>query len=78
MQSVPAGPPARAVAAPAVDARQHALSWLFMLRMEQEKIDRELPASVARARAAGATWSEIAEPLGMTRQGATKRFGGEV
>jgi hypothetical protein len=35
-----------------------------------------LADEVERARQAGASWSEIGQALGMTRQGAFQRFGG--
>lgn len=33
--------------------------------------------SVARAREEGATWAEVGEALGVTRQAAQQRFGGD-
>lgn len=36
---------------------------------------RSLADEVERARQAGASWSEIGQALGMTRQGAFQRFG---
>ena len=36
---------------------------------------RSLADGVERARHAGASWSEIGQALGMTRQGAFQRFG---
>ena len=36
---------------------------------------RSLAEEVERARQAGASWSEIGQALGMTRQGAFRRFG---
>jgi hypothetical protein len=36
---------------------------------------RSLAEEVERARHAGASWSEIGQALGMTRQGAFQRFG---
>ena len=36
---------------------------------------RSLSDAVERARHAGASWSEIGQALGMTRQGAFQRFG---
>ena len=36
---------------------------------------QSLADEVERARHAGATWSEIGQALGMTRQGAFQRFG---
>lgn len=38
------------------------------------RAERELTKSVGRARAHGATWEEVGLALGMTRQGAAKRF----
>jgi hypothetical protein len=36
---------------------------------------RALDDAVERARGAGASWSEVGQVLGMTRQGAFQRFG---
>jgi len=36
--------------------------------------ERDLSKAVGRARAHGATWEEVGLAVGMTRQGATKRF----
>jgi hypothetical protein len=38
--------------------------------------ERQLDKGVRAARQHGATWEDIATALGMTRQGASKRFGG--
>lgn len=40
--------------------------------------DRTLHALIAQAREKGATWAQIGELLGMTRQAAQKRFQGKV
>lgn len=40
-------------------------------------ISDELRAAVKRARAAGATWQNIADVFGTTRSAAQQRFGGE-
>ena len=40
-----------------------------------EAARRSLADEVERARHAGASWSEIGQALGMTRQGAFQRFG---
>ena len=37
--------------------------------------ERELEATVATAREAGLSWDELANLVGMTRQGASKRYG---
>lgn len=36
---------------------------------------RSLEAAVDRARSAGASWSEVGQAVGMSRQGAFQRFG---
>lgn len=38
--------------------------------------EKDLRASVQRARDEGATWQEIGDALGITRQAAQQRFGG--
>ncbi|GAA1388357.1 hypothetical protein GCM10009599_01390 [Luteococcus peritonei] len=45
---------------------------------ELERAERGLGAAVARARAEGATWQQVAEVLGVSRQAAFKRFGHAV
>lgn len=40
--------------------------------------ERSLHLLVAEARAAGMTWAQVGEVLGVTRQAAQKRFGGQV
>lgn len=52
--------------------------YLTTLRNTQRMIktlEADLPVLVAQARAVGDTWSTIGEALGMTKQGAVKRFG---
>ncbi|WP_405097987.1 hypothetical protein [Micromonospora sp. NBC_01412] len=39
-------------------------------------LNQELADEILACRLAGATWSEIGERLGMTKQGAQKRWGG--
>lgn len=40
-----------------------------------EHVEHELHAAVGRARAAGATWQDIGDALGVTRASAQQRFG---
>ncbi|NHN56235.1 hypothetical protein G9U51_10660 [Calidifontibacter sp. DB0510] len=54
------GAPIRAITA-AVDRRQ--------------RVETEIAEHVAAARAAGFSWAVIGEALGVTRQGALKRYG---
>jgi hypothetical protein len=42
----------------------------------EEFVDDLAHARIADARASGASWAEISERLGVTRQAAHKRFGG--
>jgi hypothetical protein len=51
------------------------LSLLLDLR---DELDAGLGRAVAELRASGFSWSEIARPLGMTRQAAQQRWGGPV
>lgn len=44
-------------------------------RLMVEEAERWMRQSVADARAAGCSWTSIAEELGVTRQAATQRFG---
>jgi hypothetical protein len=45
------------------------------LHAAELRIRAELPAAVAVARAAGASWADIGTALGMSRQAAHERFG---
>lgn len=49
------------------------LSRLVRVRAD---IDRRIAASVDRLRDAGATWQQIAAELGISTEGARKRYGG--
>jgi hypothetical protein len=55
---------------------------LVQMRAQARAVVRELDAQIAdavqRARAAGALWSDIAIHLGVTRQGARQRYGGDA
>ena len=50
------------------------LLQLALIRRASEVIERMEQAHVDAARAAGATWSEIGEVYGLTKQGAQQRF----
>jgi len=50
---------------------------LARLRGRLEYLQELLPLTVAEARAAGASWQQIGEALGMTKQSAHKRFAGD-
>src|SRR5664279_5769529 len=49
-----------------------ALEWVFALRDDLAQLETLI---VRQARVEGATWAEIAEPLGLTKQGAQKHWG---
>lgn len=51
------------------------LDTLSDLKTLERFVDDHARAQVAAARAAGASWSDIASRLGVTRQAAHKRFG---
>ncbi len=51
------------------------LAELSMAAASFEAARRSLADEVERARHAGASWSEIGQALGMTRQGDFQRFG---
>lgn len=54
------------------------LGLLRDLRRAQRMIDTAVAAAVAEARKTGASWSQIGELLGMTKQSARQRFGSSV
>jgi EAL domain-containing protein (putative c-di-GMP-specific phosphodiesterase class I) len=56
-------------------ARARALRKLHEAMQAVQAAESALEDSVALGRNAGVSWDEIAETLGMTRQGASKRFG---
>lgn len=51
-----------------------ALLQLALIRRAREAIERLEAAHVASARSGGATWTEIGEVYGLTKQGAQQRF----
>lgn len=51
------------------------LDRLSVWRVVAHEAEVAISAGVVRARAAGATWAEVGDALGMTRQGAHQRFG---
>lgn len=64
----------------AAEARyQHGRAWYLGLVSVSEAIvrtvEQELRDRVADARAAGCTWQDIGDQLGVSRQAVTKRFG---
>lgn len=67
----PAGEPSTAEAG----ARERARQRLHESRQAAESAQTDLEDTVVLGRKAGMSWDEIAEILGMTRQGASKRFG---
>ena len=50
------------------------LEQLFYLENAVNAAQLGIAAAVQEARATGATWAEIAAPLGITRQGAQQQF----
>ena len=55
--------------------RAEALSTINDLRVQIAEAQEAIAAEVAVARANGATWREIGQALGTSRQNAEKRFG---
>jgi hypothetical protein len=51
------------------------LQDVIVARHEVERADRQLAKRVRSAREHGASWEDIGVALGMSRQGASKRFG---
>jgi hypothetical protein len=49
-----------------------ALEWTAALRAELDELEALI---VRQARLENASWSEIADPIGITRQGAQQRWG---
>lgn len=47
-------------------------------RRATARIEAELEQAVREARQAGMTWEEVAEALGMTRQGAQRKYAGRM
>lgn len=48
---------------------------LVLILSVRDELDAAIDAAVAGMRSNGFSWSEIARPLGMTRQGAQQRWG---
>ena len=63
------------VAAPILSADQDPLATVSVAREVKEDAESLLAAAVHQARAAGHTWQQIGEVLGITRQAAFQRFG---
>lgn len=64
----------RALGRRVADTDTAQLPYLHAIAIEAEAA---LAAAVRSLRANGYTWAEVGRDLGMTRQGAYKRFGGE-
>ncbi len=60
----------------AVSAAREPLDLVADVPIVEEFVDDLAQARIADARAAGASWAEISERLGVTRQAAHKRFSG--
>lgn len=60
---------------PVLNSRWDALMSLEGLASEARQAAAERDRGVAVARAAGATWVEVADALGVTRQAARQRYG---
>lgn len=50
------------------------MSNLQSIRVDLDRLEDELRATVAEAREAGETWQAIGDALGITRQAACKRW----
>lgn len=65
-----------------LDAKQHAdtapLTALHALTILHATVEPARVALIARAREQGASWADIARPLGMTRQAAHEKYGRSV
>jgi hypothetical protein len=59
-----------------LSAGQNPLDLVEDVPVVEEFVDDFAQARIADARAAGASWAEISERLGVTRQAAHKRFSG--
>ena len=61
------------------EARWQALGRVLWARLQREEALRvaelDVVQAIAEARALGVTWEQIGEALGVTRQGAVKRYG---
>lgn len=57
--------------------QQAACDRIARILGEQEAVQMKLRKAVADARAAGVEWAEIGQALGVTKQAAHQRFGGE-
>jgi|1185.fasta_scaffold16704_3 transcriptional regulator with PAS, ATPase and Fis domain len=55
-----------------------ALSELNEVAHRVEEVEDDLLAAVRKARKAGASWTEVAEALGVTRQSAWERWAPKV
>jgi hypothetical protein len=60
----------------AASAGREPLDLVADVPIVEEFVDDLAQARIADARASGASWAEISERLGVTRQAAHKRFGG--
>ncbi|MGW4162602.1 type III effector protein [Streptomyces sp. NPDC004788] len=74
-ETVRAARSADAPAAPPSASSEEALAALLLLRELREQLASWEPALIEAARDAGASWAELAEPLGVTsRQAAERRY----
>jgi hypothetical protein len=64
------------VTAPTVLQRSEALLAIVRLRRRVELANRAIAQQLAVARRNGATWVDVADVLGVSRQAAQKRFEG--
>jgi hypothetical protein len=48
--------------------------WLRDLRRTEDRVNAERPQAIRAARAAGASWGDIALELGMSKAGVFKRY----
>ena len=60
-----------------VATAEEALANLPLVAAASAQVEQSLVGWVRRARALGATWAQIGNALGMTRQSAWERFSGE-
>jgi len=64
----------RAAGRRVADADEHELAHLVRLR---DELDQSIKLAIDGQRASGRSWAHIGKALGLTRQGAFQRFGGD-
>jgi hypothetical protein len=57
--------------------KTEALKKLRGIRDINAQLDKQAARAVAQAREAGATWTEVGQSLGVSRQAAQQRYGGK-